>query len=1161
MGYSLLIVNGGAGSNRISLYTMNDKAGYYSKVSHHLTHNVIYAENNASVILNGGEYSGCETKCKRIEVLHGEEGSNIRINSGCFYGSISLGTNFYIKSLDMQYDGDTKDVYKMGRIRCKDGINIWSTDYIDADAEIYEDGVLVNRNPTSGLKHGGDSNDRENIIYSNHIEIKNVIPIDNVELSCDCESWIQVKISDKCMPSFSENSLYFDIEKIEYFDENLKKDVGLYGLTTGHNISARVTLKALGDYSFKSIDFINVTIKNGEKRQLIPTTVSDDGKSIVLRYDWLITEYKVNKITDKTIYTEWRNDGKYYLNQGFKVEDICHPYDRLSYKFYYKDETGIHYSQYTPGSSVYIERKGEYECWYEVTFPTDYHPEYHKKLESDHFKVFIVNPFLYVNTTQTINAHINSNIKLSANVSGNSLSFVWKDSEGKVIDYEDHPYYIVTNHDKAGTYNYSCKVTDITGKNVTFSYEVIVDDVAVWDKEQYYPYVPHCYLIGHELINQDPDEYEITLIKGDEITFEMLYSLEKNNLSESKGRKPAVDKLDIIWTYRDKTYTKISSIKDTTSYKFMANTAGEFLLECSVKNTLPTENSSNNYFNFDYFTINITVLNEAPSYNISRDELIKNGSIEISQESAKEGTSITITPHPSNGYTIESLWVTENSTGKEISVSTDNKFIMPAGDVTVHANFTVDFCKISFAGGEGAIGTEPDAVNAKQNGTVILPKNTFIKKGYKFVGWTDGSKTYEADSEFNVPFKKTITLTAKWEALTVFKITFAGGTGATGTAPTALSGYENDKVTLPNNTFTKKGYTFVGWTDGSETYKAGSSYTIPAKNVKLSAKWEALTVYKITFAGGTGAKGTAPTALSGYENDKVKLPKNTFTKTGYEFVGWTDGNAVYKAGSSYTISAKNVKLTAKWKKKEVTKRELIEQFVERMYTKALGRSAEPDGLKYWADRLEQKIDDGANCAYGFITSDEFINKKLSDDQFVETMYQTFFGRASDATGKSYWLNQIKTGMSREMVLAGFVKSDEFDTLCTKAGIERGLILEDGKPVNSGIYLFVKRQYTCCLQREGEKDGIEYWAKKIAKHEVSAVDTAKEFFFSKEFEDKGLSDKQFVERLYETFLGRPFDEVGYAYWNDKMSKGETRRGVLDEFASSKEFQDILKSFGL
>ena len=185
---------------------------------------------------------------------------------------------------------------------------------------------------------------------------------------------------------------------------------------------------------------------------------------------------------------------------------------------------------------------------------------------------------------------------------------------------------------------------------------------------------------------------------------------------------------------------------------------------------------------------------------------------------------------------------------------------------------------------------------------------------------------------------------------------------------------ENKKIKLPECGFISKGYKFVGWSyeaDGEKIEESEIDIDNETKNITLYALWEKLPVYKITFAGGSGATGTAPAALSGNEKDKVTLPKNTFTKKGYKFVGWTDGSKTYKAGASYTIPAKNVKFTAKWQKNEPTKRELIEQFAERMYTKALGRSAEPDGLKYWADRLEKQIDDGANMAYGFITSEEF----------------------------------------------------------------------------------------------------------------------------------------------------------------------------------------------
>ena len=581
-------------------------------------------------------------------------------------------------------------------------------------------------------------------------------------------------------------------------------------------------------------------------------------------------------------------------------------------------------------------------------------------------------------------------------------------------------------------------------------------------------------------------------------------------------------------------------------YKFVGWTNGTNTYAEEFEFTVPQENS-----------LTLTAKWEAIEYRVSFEG--GEGTTGSAPSEMKGYINDTVTL-PKNTFTKKGYKFAGWSDGSN-TYDEETTYTIPAKDVKFTAQWeALPVYKVTFAGGSGATGIAPTALSGNENDTVTLPKNTFTKKGYKFAGWSDGSKTFKAGATYIIPAKD-VKFTVKWEALPVYKVTFAGGSGATGIAPTALSGNENDTVTLPKNTFTKKGYKFVGWSDGTKTYKEGATYTIPSKDVKFTVKWEKLPVYKITFAGGSGSTGKAPSSLSGNEKDKVKLPKNTFAKNGYTFIGWSDGSKTYKAGATYTIPAKDVKLTAKWQKNVPTKRELIEQFAERMYTQALGRGADPEGLKYWADRMEKQIDDGANMAYGFIVSTEFQARKLSDEQFIETMYQTFFGRSYDATGKTYWLNQIKGGVSREKVLAGFVKSEEFSKLCADAGIERGLIMEDGKPVNAGIYQFVKRQYTCCLQRDGERDGMDYWASKIAKHEVSAVDMAKEFFFSTEFESKGLSDKQYVERLYETFLGRSFDEGGYAYWNDKMSRGETRREVIDEFAASEEFKGILNGYGL
>ena len=106
-------------------------------------------------------------------------------------------------------------------------------------------------------------------------------------------------------------------------------------------------------------------------------------------------------------------------------------------------------------------------------------------------------------------------------------------------------------------------------------------------------------------------------------------------------------------------------------------------------------------------------------------------------------------------------------------------------------------------------------------------------------------------------------------------------------------------------------------------------------------------------------------------------------------------------------------------------------FVARMYTEALGRSFDVDGLNTWTGAYLRGEQDARGIAYGFIFSQEFKNKNLNDNDYVEVLYKTFFGRASDEGGKAGWLNKLANGDSRESVLDGFLGSQEFANL--KAG--------------------------------------------------------------------------------------------------------------------------------
>lgn len=150
---------------------------------------------------------------------------------------------------------------------------------------------------------------------------------------------------------------------------------------------------------------------------------------------------------------------------------------------------------------------------------------------------------------------------------------------------------------------------------------------------------------------------------------------------------------------------------------------------------------------------------------------------------------------------------------------------------------------------------------------------------------------------------------------------------------------------------------------------------------------------------------------------------------GYLFYGFTQSKEFGELCDSYGFVKGN------WQPEENRdKSPNLTAFVSRLYEKILGRTPDVGGLNnHTGAYLENR--DTYQLAYNFIFSSEFTNKKLSDSDYVDTLYRTFFNREPDNGGKADWLNRITTqGYSREDVLAGFVGSQECIDLVNSFGI-------------------------------------------------------------------------------------------------------------------------------
>jgi hypothetical protein len=112
----------------------------------------------------------------------------------------------------------------------------------------------------------------------------------------------------------------------------------------------------------------------------------------------------------------------------------------------------------------------------------------------------------------------------------------------------------------------------------------------------------------------------------------------------------------------------------------------------------------------------------------------------------------------------------------------------------------------------------------------------------------------------------------------------------------------------------------------------------------------------------------------------------------------------------------------------------INDFVERFYSTVLGREAEAGGRLYWTDSLCTGTRTGADVARGFIFSEEFSNRNLSDEDYVRTLYTSFFDRSADEAGFNGWMSKLSSGADKASVLDGFIFSQEFKNLTNSYSI-------------------------------------------------------------------------------------------------------------------------------
>ena len=153
----------------------------------------------------------------------------------------------------------------------------------------------------------------------------------------------------------------------------------------------------------------------------------------------------------------------------------------------------------------------------------------------------------------------------------------------------------------------------------------------------------------------------------------------------------------------------------------------------------------------------------------------------------------------------------------------------------------------------------------------------------------------------------------------------------------------------------------------------------------------------------------------------------------YVVNGFLNSNEFSKLCNNYKVNKGTTTATGNYRDQNYN----VTAFVNRMYSKTLNRSSDIAGLEYWTKNLINKKETGATLIKGFFLSKEFLNKKMSDEEFVKIAYRTILDREADKSGLKYWLEALSNHYSRNYILKGFVNSKEFNNLCKTYKISVG----------------------------------------------------------------------------------------------------------------------------
>ena len=472
-------------------------------------------------------------------------------------------------------------------------------------------------------------------------------------------------------------------------------------------------------------------------------------------------------------------------------------------------------------------------------------------------------------------------------------------------------------------------------------------------------------------------------------------------------------------------------------------------------------------------------------FHVTYDGNSGTGTAPTDETAYQNGTSVTVLDQGNltkEGFVFAGWNTKADGTG---TICLPNSTFMITSDTTLYAVWTKETkVKVTYHLPDN---TTQDSDSVPIGRSVKLQDGPKAADGYTFLGWTTGEKAKEITSAENISddtlgrlykageylvLTKDVDLAPVWintELLSTYHLVLYrsnGGDDSGFTMPTAYLVADGAKHSIITGIPTRDGYTFAGWTIGTDetVYQhegEHSSYEVTG-DVTFTAEWTKNAVYKVTYDA-SKADGTAPTDNAAYQSGATVtvLGQGNLKKDGYVFSGWNtqaDGKGeTYQPGETFEINA-YVTLYAVWKE---NKHRVI------VTTIGLGGSAKISG----SDSSQIDVTDGGSVTIEFTPNTgytldsvtvngtprtvdpeatEMLLESIESDIVVIVTFQSEDFTVAAPASQEYTGTALEPDLAVKSGETSLVKDTDYTVSYKPAGTSAQLD-KDGKPLNAGTY--------------------------------------------------------------------------------------------------------------